>query len=270
MAKHPHIRKVPLPPIFTEWVRGRWPEIPDLPARVARRYEVTLLSSKKSWRETEEVYLVEGRGGRRAPYVEWYDIDSRDDAWATRARAETIKVYDDAPGGAHHFQIPPSRLLAYRGMSWEEWQATKHRGFVKSAGHYNFTSQEGHTCFSSDPGQAEHYAGGFAPWPFQPGPGAPGIVIAVPRPHAQWANNQPVRREKGPAHFRREEMFCTHRIPLTDVKGVWALVCTKVKPGTVEFGIDPNRALYKSPAQRRLQDPRGQFPDMDYTVVQIA
>jgi len=95
------------------------------------------------------------------------------------------------PGWFHleqHYKRPPRALeaiapdpsLAYRGMSWEEWQAIRRGCKVGSSGWYNI-GQRGLTLFGEHPGTAVGYAAGFAPWSFTPGLRRPGVVIAVRR-----------------------------------------------------------------------------------------
>ena len=38
-------------------------------------------------------------------------------------------------------EISTNPVLAYRGMSWEEWQKIQRTGFIQSAGQHNFSSQ---------------------------------------------------------------------------------------------------------------------------------
>jgi hypothetical protein len=79
-------------------------------------------------------------------------------------------------------EIPADPNLAYRGMSWEEWQDTRKKGHIQSRGIYNLgKEQEGITLFGYKPDTAEHYANSFAPLQYQIGYRKPGIVIAVPK-----------------------------------------------------------------------------------------
>lgn len=75
---------------------------------------------------------------------------------------------------------PPPGLL-WRGMSDEEYQEARERGYFESRGEHNIgDEQKGRTYFSTDPGQAAHYADGFAPWQWQPTFDRPGHVVGIP------------------------------------------------------------------------------------------
>jgi len=121
-------------------------------------------------------------------------------------------------------EIPNNPSLAYRGMCWEEWEAVLETGFVQSRGEYNI-GQTGLTLFG-DAATAQHYASGFAPWPFKPVGDRLGVVVAYekkwllshdsePRVLAgEYASNKPLRIE--------------------DVTEVWFLYPVRVKLGAVE------------------------------------
>lgn len=81
--------------------------------------------------------------------------------------------------------VPKDRL--FRGMSFEEYEAAKDRGYIQSAGTHNIgDDQKGLTYYTTDPDAAESYAAGFAPWQHKPIPGRPGVVVQVPDPGPQY------------------------------------------------------------------------------------
>jgi hypothetical protein len=255
-----------LPPLYAAWLRTGYSYVPNVESFVSSRYDVIPGRVRDGWSDVTHEFIVEGRGGRRASFIEWWDITSRDDPYAIARAAEgqTIKVYDDAPHGRKPYSIPAQRALAYRGMSWEEWRASRRSGFIGSAGWYNLgPTQEGRTYFGADPDQAEHYASGFAPWLFQPAHGRPGIVVAIPKVHLRWEDAQDRRyRPKSAAHRRSGEMSHAGRVPLREVVEVWGLVAVKVKPGKQELIVekrDPHRITTGSSTT----------PSVVYTVVPV-
>jgi hypothetical protein len=79
---------------------------------------------------------------------------------------------------------PPPGML-WRGMSREEYEEARDRGYFKSDGNSNFDFQQGVTYFSTDPEQAGNYATWFAPAAYKPTFTHPGYVVGIPdRPDA--------------------------------------------------------------------------------------
>ena len=72
--------------------------------------------------------------------------------------------------------------IVWRGMSNEEYEQAKQRGFFKSNDAANFTGigQKDVTCFSEDPDTAGSYASNYAPFQYLPTFTRPGHVIGVP------------------------------------------------------------------------------------------
>lgn len=112
------------------------------------------------------------KGGKLAREVnEWGDVRER-------------KVYKAPKRGFDRDTVQRDPRLVYRGMCWEEWQFIRHREEIRSRGDYNLgNAQSGLTFWGTDPGTAFAYAGGFAPWPFQPGHERPGVVLAIDVEH---------------------------------------------------------------------------------------
>lgn len=72
--------------------------------------------------------------------------------------------------------------IIWRGMSDEEYQQAKQRGYFQSTGDANFTElgQNGVTCFSDEPDTACSYASNYAPFQYMPTFTRPGHVIGIP------------------------------------------------------------------------------------------
>ena len=85
---------------------------------------------------------------------------------------------------------PPGGML-WRGMSHEEYQEAKTRGYFESHGGHNIgDSQNGLTFFSTDPEQANNYATWFAPQETKPTFTHPGHIVGIPdRPDAPRGTN---------------------------------------------------------------------------------
>jgi len=77
----------------------------------------------------------------------------------------------------------------WRGMSHEEYEQARARGYFQSAGGYNLGGQENATLFSDDPDTAGSYASGYSPYQHMPTFSRPAHVIGIPdspdypRPH---------------------------------------------------------------------------------------
>ena len=92
---------------------------------------------------------------------------------------DTGKVSHRTPKGAVK-EIMPDPNLAYRGMSWEEWQTIQKTGKIQSKGIYNI-EQEGMTFFGKDPSTALSYSTFYSPMQYVASSKKPGVVIAVDR-----------------------------------------------------------------------------------------
>lgn len=119
-------------------------------------------------------------------------------------------------------EIPVDDNLVYRGMSWEEWQVIRGRGFVQSKGGANLGgAQRGKTYFAKRPDTAYVYSAGFAPEMFQPGVNKPGVVIAVDK---QGGIEGPNQEEA----VSDTEYAFIEPIPISRIKHVWIVKPVKV------------------------------------------
>ena len=127
--------------------------------------------------------------------------------------------------------IPVDPNLAYRGIAYEEWQNIKKTGLIKSKGHYNL-GQEGYTLFGTTPDQAQSYAHGFAPIPYQVGFKKPGIVIAIPKSGL-------LTHKDDPEQIPGSELALKGSLSISAIKNVWMLVPTQAREGGgfLEFRI---------------------------------
>jgi len=118
-------------------------------------------------------------------------------------------------------EVPTDDTLMYRGMSWEEWEATKRSGQLQSKGGYNLgPEQEGLTYYSSDAGSASYYASSFAPVQFKATPAKPAVVVAV--------RKRPGVRVEGTGEH---EVGIRGPISTKEITGVW-----EGHPATAEKG----------------------------------
>lgn len=146
------------------------------------------------------------------------------------------KTYSE-PAGAlegHYVDVIPAEDgLAYRGMSFEEWAEAVRRGYFQSRGEYNLgEAQRGLTFFSPDPGSAAYYASGFAPWPFKPGWGRPGIVVGAPAAGM-------VTPEDDPDAVPGGELAWRGQMPLGAVQAVWRLEPVEIDVIRLELDYTP-------------------------------
>lgn len=123
-------------------------------------------------------------------------------------------------------EIPKNAKWAYRGMSWAEWQYIRKNKAIKSRGGYNL-GQKGLTFFAPDPGSGKSYAGGWAPVQHQASKKRPGVIIAVDKKHMLT----PKDREDIP----EGELAIEGSLPMSEIKGVWFLVPTESRGGTMEL-----------------------------------
>jgi hypothetical protein len=151
-----------------------------------------------------------------------YDKD-----WNGKTNRKVYKTPKDAIES-----IPDNPSLAYRGMSWEEWQNIQKTGYVQSFGQHNFSNQTNLTFYGPKPATGEAYAGGFAPKAYAPTPKKPGIVIAVPRNLLKTPKDNP--------NIPNGELASEKPINAHNITNVWMLIVIKIKPGTFDLEIDRN------------------------------
>ena len=116
-------------------------------------------------------------------------------------------------------EIPADPRRAYRGMSWEEWQDIRRKGYIYSRGKYNL-GQEDYTLFGQDPPTAVHYAHGFAPLQYQTSFRKPSVVIAIPRDLTRT-------HQDDPDNIPQSELGVKGRLSSEHITDVWMLVPVK-------------------------------------------
>ena len=135
----------------------------------------------------------------------------------------------------HAFRAPKERVVqevpqngdwAYRGMSWEEWQAIRRSKFIQSRGVYNI-GQAGMTLFGDQADTAVYYASGFTPVAFKPGLRRPGVVIAIPK-----------ELTEGPSQAKNipdGERAVFGRLSWDHIQAVWYLIPVAIEAGYFEL-----------------------------------
>jgi hypothetical protein len=117
--------------------------------------------------------------------------------------------------------IPEDDSLAYRGIAWEEWQAIRKNGFVKSRGVYNIgEGQQNYTMFGHKPSTAMSYASGFAPLQYQPGKRVPSVIISVDKEIL-------LTHEDDPKNIPQSELASPGNIPIERIRHVWLVILTE-------------------------------------------
>lgn len=147
----------------------------------------------KAWRNTKDRYIFTLRKAKYRDHELRVEVGLRmrsKDA-SPIMLAPDDEMYKFYPGGdtgkvSHKTakdaiqDIPADPNLAYRGMSWEEWQSIQKTGKIQSKGIYNI-EQEGFTFFGKDPSTALSYTANFAPMQYTLSNKKPGVIIAVDR-----------------------------------------------------------------------------------------
>ena len=155
---------------------------------------------------------------------------------------EVYKVYQ--PPAVFSTRVKQDVGLAYRGMSWEEYQQAMQRGWFASQGAYNIHGQgESVTFFSKDPETAVHYARSFQAWPFIATPTRPGVIIATPRRLLTDYLGGIGLTEEQRASVRRQikrnphvnEMIRWGKLDVADVRAAWFVYPTAMKAGFVDI-----------------------------------
>lgn len=212
--------------IFAVWVReNAWRDMP----RLAERYDIRFSEFRDGYSEdtySYELHPKRGFGGRLRSKERYPGGRLETD---TYYRTPTTSLPQETAWDAYKV-IPVEPDLAYRGMSFREWEATRSKGEVKSAGSYNLGDQEkeGLTFFAPDAETAAHYSAGFAPMMHKPARHLPGVVIAVPRSlllsHADRPHTIP-----------SSELATPDPIPISKVRRVWMVVPTEARKGYIEL-----------------------------------
>ena len=237
--------------ILRDFLHARYDDVPGIERFVAGRYHLVYAghqpqyANEESWR----FHLVPRGGrywsGRFKPSfgVRRFDTISDRARWTPTyaMHGEVYKVYERPL--TYREDIRQNVGLAYRGMSWEEYQQAMQRGWFASQGAFNLTGQgESVTFFSKDPATAVHYARSFQAWPFIATPGRPGVVIAAPRSllvdylggiGLSEEQKDSVRRQiKRNPHVN--EMVRWGKLDIANVRGAWMVYPTVMKSGYVE------------------------------------
>jgi thioredoxin reductase len=114
--------------------------------------------------------------------------------------------------------------VIYRGMSAEEYEASKARGYLESRGDYNIgEAQHGLTYWSNEVQTAQSYANGFAPWQYKATFEKPAYVVAIPTP-AKVVINPAYPTETG----------VPGQIPMSEIVAAWRGDAFDHEPGELD------------------------------------
>ena len=113
----------------------------------------------------------------------------------------------------------------YRGVSAAEMRNILANGYIESNGSMNFNFQQGQTIFANNPGQAESYAGGFAPWAYRPTYEEPNYIIEIIRPEGLTETNG-------------NEVAIEGRIPTSHITRIWELRLAQERAGSASIIYD--------------------------------
>lgn len=118
-------------------------------------------------------------------------------------------------------KIPQDPNLAYRGMSWEEWQFIRNSKFIQSHGNYNLGDEQvGLTLFSPKADTGEFYGHAFAPYQNKAAIKKPAVVIAVPK-------DMLLTHKDDPKGIPESELAYKGPLPIKYIKHAWMLIPTR-------------------------------------------
>ena len=142
---------------------------------------------------------------------------------------EILPINDPVPvEGEILPEVPAREGYVYRGMSQEEWELIKKRGYVESLGLLNL-GQEGLT-FYGEADTASYYAGGFAPFSYAPTTGIRNVVIEIPK-HLVMDSSD---RSDIPA----SEFAHLGKVSIGEISTAYELIPEFNKRGIVEIIVD--------------------------------
>jgi hypothetical protein len=185
----------------------------------------------------ELILIPKGRGGAEEPSNDPYDIKYN----AGNTGHQIYTTPKDAIKS-----IPEDKQLAYRGMSWEEWQSIQRTGKIQSAGLWNLQHQQSGslTLYAISPRSAEAYAHGFAPTQNSTTFTKPGIIIAIPKEGLLTPKDIP-------RQLSSHELAHTGSIPASKIVHAWMLVPKRIQKQqfTITFRYVPawDQNAYKDP-----------------------
>ncbi len=146
----------------------------------------------------------------------FYDPQETDVVW-NETRWETTNKGNQLVNVS---QVKKDNGYIYRGMSAEEFESARRRGYFESTGKGNFESQQGMTLFSTEIDQAGTYATEFSYQENAPTFTKPGYVIKIP-------DRPSIKRTNG------TEVEIPGRIPFSEVESAWAAKPLAIRPGTI-------------------------------------
>jgi len=144
-------------------------------------------------------------------------------------------------GLAREIEPLPEKDIIYRGMRAEEYAKFLETGEITSTGHYNMEGQENLTYWGSDPGIAQSYTNGFAPWPHKATFEKPAYVVAARRP-----SPEDIRKVAGTGE---NEVGVARTITKEEVVGVWRGDVFQHSPGDQDIrqsSYDPDEKVYET------------------------
>ncbi len=225
------------------YLKNYFPEIKDVLERTGKRFKFKLIKSTSDKFEDYFQFEIEPKATKHlkdAPADEF---------------GETKYVEYKNPSQAIS-EIPADPSLAYRGMSFEEWENIKKHGFIKSIGAYNIgKGQAGYTFFADNPGTALMYSNSFAPWIFKISHNKPGVVIAIDKRNLLSSENDPKAIPEG-------ELATRELVPVSDIKKIWFVIASE-KRKTMRFELfkkkhpseQTNKSKWKIDASSNIQAP---------------
>ena len=122
----------------------------------------------------------------------------------------------------------------WRGMSDEEYQEAKERGYFESRGGHNLGEEQvGKTFFTTRPSSADSYASSYAPYEYVPTFDRPAHVVGIP-------DRPDVPRGALGEDPRSHEVGISGRIPFSEVAEHWVGNVAALSPGEFKVTTNPD------------------------------
>jgi len=153
-------------------------------------------------------------------------------------------------------EIDPNPEYAYRGMSKEEWDFIREKGYIQSKGWYNFQGQEGQTLWAPNPSTALSYGSGFTPLQYMPTHNRPSMVVAIPRS---------LTKPAGVAN--PGELFTDEPIPKDYIQEAYMMIPVSIGHGEIEVIVE--KGVQHKWQIRSIRQGSGLTPSVRYVLLRI-
>ncbi len=221
---------------FSEYLHAHFSDVPGITRFVSARYHLVYTKHIPNFATDGERwgFLIVPKGGRH--YIGQGTRFTPSDS----THGDVVKVY--APPAGALPRVRQNVALAYRGMSYEDFETSMRRGWFASLGAGNIPGQgEAVTFFSKHPDTASMYARDFQAWPFHATFTRPGVIIAVPRSELEdylgvglTAEQKATVRAMQKRNPHVNEMIRWGKLPFQTIRAAWYVMPLRHEAGYVE------------------------------------